>query len=254
MSNKHKFVEVSANILEFVNSYLSLHGIDYFEHARIYNDGRSLRITNSPIITEYFLERKFALPDPAIYPKDGIFVWSSIEGLEDFDAQNVDLRFKFNIGDGICFTSVKPNYLEIFDFAGPTGNIGVVNYCLNNIETVKDFCQQYLERFAKIFDDIEPYLITLPLRPKGFIGSKQKFKDFSTITLRQLECIELLANGYTAKMSARILGLSSRTVERHIENIKDKLNVNHRAELISRFLEWKHQVNHHKDFFAAEMC
>lgn len=49
---------------------------------------------------------------------------------------------------------------------------------------------------------------------------------------RQRECIELLKKGLTAKQAARILGISPRTYEWYISDLKQRLNCSNQRELI----------------------
>lgn len=57
------------------------------------------------------------------------------------------------------------------------------------------------------------------------------------LTLRQLDCLHLLAKGMTMKQIAHDLSLSRRTVEHYIEAIKSKLHCTSRSELIMKALE-----------------
>ena len=52
------------------------------------------------------------------------------------------------------------------------------------------------------------------------------------LSYRQSEILFYYVRGKTSKIIARILGLSNRTVEHHIQNLKLKLNCRNKAELI----------------------
>jgi DNA-binding CsgD family transcriptional regulator len=54
------------------------------------------------------------------------------------------------------------------------------------------------------------------------------------LSTRENQCARLLMQGYSAKMIAETLRLSYRTVEHYIDNIKDKLGVSTKQELIYR--------------------
>lgn len=56
------------------------------------------------------------------------------------------------------------------------------------------------------------------------------------LSQRESECLKLLVRGKTIKMSAKILGLSPRTVEHYLENVKIKMGVNTKFELIDKIL------------------
>lgn len=58
-----------------------------------------------------------------------------------------------------------------------------------------------------------------------------------SLSPREKECVLYLARGMTAKEIGRQLKISSRTVERHLEHIKNKLGCPRRSEIINKFLE-----------------
>jgi DNA-binding NarL/FixJ family response regulator len=51
------------------------------------------------------------------------------------------------------------------------------------------------------------------------------------LTQRELEILQYVARGISNKEIARIAGISPRTVERHVENLKKRLDIQHRVEL-----------------------
>ncbi|WP_232051862.1 response regulator transcription factor [Aquicella siphonis] len=52
------------------------------------------------------------------------------------------------------------------------------------------------------------------------------------LTKRECECVFLLVRGKTAKEMADLLLLSKRIIESYIENIKNKMNCQNKAELL----------------------
>ena len=58
--------------------------------------------------------------------------------------------------------------------------------------------------------------------------------DNKSLTDRQIECCRLLLNGKTAKETAGMLELSTRTVEYYLNNVKVKMNCKNKAELIAK--------------------
>lgn len=59
-----------------------------------------------------------------------------------------------------------------------------------------------------------------------------------TLTRRETECVKLCVRGKTAKEIGLLLGLSSRTVECYLENIKNKLNVTSKNDLINKVFDY----------------
>jgi DNA-binding CsgD family transcriptional regulator len=58
------------------------------------------------------------------------------------------------------------------------------------------------------------------------------------IPKREMECLMYLTQGNTAKMTAQKLKISPRTVEYYIDNIKIKLNVHSKNELLNKVREF----------------
>ena len=74
-------------------------------------------------------------------------------------------------------------------------------------------------------------------RPKPkryYLGKKYPQVYF---TRREAECMLLLIHGKTIKEAAKIIGLSYRTVEFYLKNMKIKLNCNSRSQLIGQALD-----------------
>lgn len=62
------------------------------------------------------------------------------------------------------------------------------------------------------------------------------YLDGKQLTPREFECLQILSKGLSAKEMARLLNISSRTIENHIKNIKEKFDVRSTIELLSIFL------------------
>jgi DNA-binding NarL/FixJ family response regulator len=62
--------------------------------------------------------------------------------------------------------------------------------------------------------------------------TKPKVSDAETLTLREIEVLQLLAKGYTNRQIAEQLSLSPRTVEGHRANLAGKLGLRSRVELV----------------------
>jgi DNA-binding NarL/FixJ family response regulator len=56
-------------------------------------------------------------------------------------------------------------------------------------------------------------------------------KEFDVLTPRELQVLKLIAEAYSSKAIAKELVISVKTVERHRQNILDKLGMSDRVEL-----------------------
>ena len=74
-----------------------------------------------------------------------------------------------------------------------------------------------------------------------FNTSKEKYSltnkngEVVNLTSRESDCISIIIQGRTMKEIGRMLNLSPRTVERHIDNIKQKFEVHSKGQLIDIF-------------------
>ena len=55
---------------------------------------------------------------------------------------------------------------------------------------------------------------------------------------RETDVSRLLVRGKTARQISETLGLSSRTVETHLLNMKRKLNVDTKSQLLEKIMDW----------------
>lgn len=70
------------------------------------------------------------------------------------------------------------------------------------------------------------------LSPPGRVAlRKQEAERFSGLTRREREIAELIADGASNGVIARTLGVSPRTIETHVEHIREKLAVKSRVEI-----------------------
>jgi DNA-binding NarL/FixJ family response regulator len=65
--------------------------------------------------------------------------------------------------------------------------------------------------------------------PRRFTQADARPGEAHVLTARELQVLRLVAAGKTNKLIARQLGLSDRTVDRHVSNIFAKLHVSSRA-------------------------
>lgn len=129
----------------------------------------------------------------------------------------------------------------------PVANIGIAkelpfqqwyeekNYYLdkmgNNVE-------QNLKKY--LFEIIKNELKLNVSKNKSNLNDKKTFNPNLIgyeITDRESECLDHLVTGKTAKETAKIMDISPRTVEFHINNIKEKMGVKSKLELISKVIK-----------------
>ncbi|ACK72055.1 transcriptional regulator, LuxR family [Gloeothece citriformis PCC 7424] len=68
--------------------------------------------------------------------------------------------------------------------------------------------------------------------------ASSKFETPASLSERELQIIELVANGLTNLEIANRLEISKRTVDNHISNILTKTKTDNRVELVRWALQW----------------
>jgi len=59
------------------------------------------------------------------------------------------------------------------------------------------------------------------------------------LTPRQLEIVAYLAEGWTTKETAHVLGITRETVKRHVYRARERLGLRNRAQLIMLYAMWR---------------
>lgn len=77
--------------------------------------------------------------------------------------------------------------------------------------------------------------------------NKNKFKEIIGLTHREFQCVELLSNGNSAKVIAKKLNISYRTVEAHFSNIMHKLGCKNRYSILKIYFNNQIQNNSYKN-------
>lgn len=77
-------------------------------------------------------------------------------------------------------------------------------------------------------------VLAVQMNPGGFQESRG---EWCQLTVRESEVLGWIGDGKRNAEIARILGVSPRTVEKHVEHVLDKLHVENRATAIRRMLE-----------------
>lgn len=243
---KHKFFELSDHVSS-ISKPLNTHlGISYFTFKRTYNDGSKIYLFNHPLLYEdWFKNKHFLIGNKEAAPSAYRSSYDLWEALPDPYNLYQKVAEDFNIGHGLTITKSYDNYCDFFFFGTSCENPEVKKIYFNRREVLDNYCEYFLETAAGIIKDAEKSKIILPFAPKIEVISKEKNIDnflqeismvknnWSKLTKREMDCVHQLMFGKTNKEIALTLGISYRTVEEYIDNIKRKTNCKNKAELIA---------------------
>lgn len=125
--------------------------------------------------------------------------------------------------------------------------IKIINFYAGNIDLLQRFIHFFTDQAQELLKAAEANKIYLPSpqkinteRVNNIVLSNQVRKEFIEntkinryfilnesdnlyLTQRQAECAKLLVNGFTAKQISKIIGISHRTIEGYLLDIKQKI-------------------------------
>lgn len=237
--------------------------IDYFEYARFYDSGEIILLGTHPegmlkAISSNLVPTRKELD---LINADGLKVACLSHDMElpsGIDAVNAE-RFKENIHNAaeynvlhrIYFLERHSNYYKGFGYGVSKKSLSIMNYYFNSMSLLNGFAKYFEWHFQDIIEiDAKKNFIILPnynselnaINPQVLLsGDASEFQNFglnicskrdARLTYRERECLSLAAQGYTMKNIARKLQISPRTVEQHLRNIKEKLGLNTKNQLV----------------------
>ncbi|MCW8450455.1 helix-turn-helix transcriptional regulator [Legionella quinlivanii] len=219
--------------------HLIQHEITAFNYYRMYFDGTVIRFSSDRAWTEHFFKKDYLnkLTVPASYLTEPVnyFIWLT----EDCPEMLLDAAINFDTSNGISIAVRQEDSIEYFCFATNTNNKSIINkFYLSNLDRLHQYGLQFKEEAAG--------LLAQAVREKLVIKTADKSKSLSLsnaqqprLSKRELECSSALLNGMRVKEIARMLGLSVRTIEFYIQNMKNKLRCSSQIELVLKLANYK---------------
>jgi DNA-binding CsgD family transcriptional regulator len=174
--------------------------------------------------------------------KPYILIWPNDAAKSD---PLLSLVYEHNIWNGVSLLFRTNDGIETISLAGDKESTNVPNLIINNMEVILDCVNYFRQRISLLTESCtsNTYGIYKNKFDMSFKGEPTKFVHFNNevsdikLSLRESQCFELLCRGYSMKKTANILGLSPRTIETTINNVKSKTNLRYKSELIDLYYE-----------------
>lgn len=162
-----------------------------------------------------------------------------------------------NTFDSIAIFRKRPEYVEEVFFATHRKDIYISSFCINHMSLLDRFFSYFRDQGSRIILQAQENDILLPsqfdfgqsnedvlendikaldsvLPRKTILFNRSNGKEV-VLSSQESECLRCISKGQTAKTTARNLGISFRTVETYLANIKLKSDLRHKSELINLF-------------------
>lgn len=227
--------------------------IKSFRYFRVFENGLYLNLSTNH---EWLHERMLKIPHngksfhkplcAAVDNKYSLFLWQ-----DNFSDPIVSLLKEFNIFNGVTVYKRNGSSVEAWSFGATLEDVAAQNYYINNVDFLKKFIT-FFNNTAKILIDTADASKLAQFNEKIFIidpsespkklnslssDSQNATKDLHHLSKRELECLQILSMGKTFKEVAKTMSVSPRTIESHINSIKNKLNSNSKSDLIKYYWE-----------------
>ena len=224
-------------------------GVTYFNYIKIHHNdcSRELLTSNAEWIEHFYKNALYnsigAIDVEHLLPR-GYFLWSELNMKDNIYTQG---RESFNIDNGISFVIKRPDVTYLYIFASTRDNYSINNFYTRNIDLFKRFILYFNDRGSGLIKAAAENRIFLPekqivnpskvcrhtvteLDRQSFYDKTKvekyyllSYSDDYYLTNKQAECSAYLMAGASAKQCARAMGISNRTVEGYIVDIKNKV-------------------------------
>lgn len=263
-AKQKKCIEHTLDLKAIGTPLLQTTDLKDYSYCRINRDGRYVFFsTHAAWLTEYFLHNfsiTGAINECPNILNQKFSLWRELHNstLVEFTLTN------FEINNGITMVEQVNDYLEFFHFCSDKNTRDLTNWYLNNLTLLSHFAKYFRDKISTISKD-DLYIQTQlpePSQIKIIITQASQHKSAEQTRLatfhhdtvikhaeimlndkavelnaREIQCLELLLQGHTAKRAAEKLYLSPRTVECYLAGLKKKLNCHSKSELMSMILK-----------------
>ncbi len=202
---------------------------------------------------EFFSANNYWLTYPHIchpkFHKQGVYLHNNVQeaSLKPIWKSGSD---QFEIGQCIAIVNKIPGGIEEFGFSSSCPSSFQTNTLLNELHLFHLFYEKFKLENRKLLlkaDDNQINIAqmmsgafnrnTLPMNKisqRGELIKKMGLDSGDQLSSREIEVIRLLLLGYSAGKIGNGIRLSRRTVEHHIERIKNKLGCHSKVDLIQK--------------------
>jgi LuxR family quorum-sensing system transcriptional regulator SolR len=216
---------------------LAKHGIKVFHFNRHYEDGSCIRLSSDAKWNEHYFEKGYINKPkkvPAVYLSKplGYFIWLT----KDWPEMLTDAAVNFDIANGISIVEKCYGYVDNYCFGSTVSNTAIINFYLNNLDILLGYCYDFRDRASHLLHACEHNKIIIPqLHVPNNVGHPDYLPiSIASLSTRERQCAMLLLSGKRIKEIAVELGLSARTIESYINNLKNKLNCRDKVALVIR--------------------
>lgn len=243
ISLDHPTFSLKPKIQEVTKNFLDAFGFNYFQYLRCFADGSVSLLVNNTGLMEYF---QHVDNSPAVFSSfdekhenthSYWFLWD-----EELPEGPVELaREKFNLRHGLTLVRRSKNYYDMIAVALPSEQANPGGFYLNKLKAIEQFVHEFDTDNKDLIKIMHKNPIALPepardVNYKNICLTKGKITvhgrcGMTYVTAQELACLRLLFQDASHKEIAKLLEISSRTVETYILRVKQRTGYSSRADI-----------------------
>lgn len=241
LHDQHFALTSSSDIDQLSKPLREFFGITSFVYVQKFASGKEIRLSNQPDWIKYFYQHELYASSVFEQP------WSSYQRTQllwsQLTSHQVVLQGArtFNIDHGLTLVRPQSDSCEFYFLGTTPDNSSITSLYFSHLDLIDKFLDYFKEQAGKIIQQAKQQAIILPPSPQApplvSAFDREAFLQTlhpqrSLLSPREQDCIQLLVKGYSNKMIAQELQLSTRTIETHLDNIKRKTNSPNKAALL----------------------
>lgn len=231
------------------------HNINSFSYSKVFLDGSRAELwSDADALHHSFINKKYIANTytPDNYKDEDRYVYlpNKIESHPqpikmEYMSQLIDQKEIFDHDHCFLIVNKCKDFCEYSIFYTPSTFTSAINFYMNHLETLDQFSEEFKDKSQHLIKAVEKDRIIRPWRiekiminPLSLELSNQMYKQRPIyLTRREKQVIQHLIEGKSAKESAILLGISPRTVESYLADVKEKFHCNKSSDLIIKFLD-----------------
>lgn len=252
ITDKHISMIIESDVKTIVKPLFDSSEIDYFYYAEFFKSGDCFSLCSNAKWHKFFFDEelyKFNVD----FPANGYHLCAVKAPIIAENAKNFGINHFFD------YTKEYEDHYIMAGFGTSYGKESIIDFYLNNRDLLEKFIFYFQEQASTLIK-ISKKLENKIIMPEYYGNNNFQLKsndckvfDFlkrlnsserPTVNLRsvlfskrELECIKYILAGKNMREIAEQLFISPRTVETHIENMKNKFGCYKKSELIANLLE-----------------
>ncbi len=250
---EHIIWKLAEDVKRICQPLFSSLGITYMDYARFsHKDKKTLIICSDPAYVDFFLNDVGYKGGPPQNVAPGFHLWNEYID-ENFlgTARNL-----FQHSHGLTIFTPFKEYDEVVNFATKADNARINDFYLNHQTLINKFICYFREQAVGLIKLAEKHRFDFSekINPDHAIITNELYASVESqlfsnnnyvstscnqlikLSKREAECLFYLNQGLGSKRMAQILEISPRTIEAHIDALKQKLGCKTRLEVLGKVL------------------